>query len=108
MPPVIKVTHPIIRTQNPGKSRPPRRLTGAALYAKVEAELRRMLADDYGLPMGEYTGEVGQYAPTGYDGEITNLYAVFKRRDHQAEIIINDIFPSDDSELHQYSAPELR
>jgi hypothetical protein len=85
-----------------------KRLTGAALYAKVTAELRKMLADDYGLPMDEYTAEVGQYAPAGYDGEIPNLYAVFKRRDHQAEIIINDIFPSDDGELDQYSAPELR
>jgi hypothetical protein len=31
-----------------------RRLTGAALQAKVTAEVRRMLADDYGLPMDEY------------------------------------------------------
>lgn len=85
-----------------------KRLTGAALYRKVEAELRRGLTEDYGLPMDEYTGEVGQYPGYGYDGEIPTLWAVFTRRGNNREIRLDNIYPTDNGELDQYSTPELR
>jgi hypothetical protein len=84
------------------------RLTGAALQAKVTAEARRMLAEAYGLPMDEYTSEAGQYPGYGYDGEIPTLWVAFKRRSNGREVRIDDIYPTDNGEIDQYSGPELR
>jgi len=84
-----------------------KRLTGAALQAKVTAELRKMLAEDYGLPMGDYTADVRADAAR-YPGEIPNLYAVFTHKRNHARIMIDNIFTRDNGELDQMSAPELR
>lgn len=42
-----------------------RRLTGAALYAKVTVECRKVMAEDYGIPESEYDAEMQEPVVAG-------------------------------------------
>jgi hypothetical protein len=80
-----------------------RRLTGAALNAKVTANVRDMLAKDYGLPMELYTTKMCDQYSIGSDMQPI-MQLVFEHMKTGAEININDIYPGDDGQLNQFEA----
>jgi hypothetical protein len=82
-----------------------RRLTGAALYARVAADLRAGLARDYGLPMSEYAHEVLDVHSLGSDMQPV-LAIRFTRPDGHA-FTISDIYPDDDGTVIQRGFAEL-
>lgn len=77
-----------------------RRLTGAALNAKVLANVRAELAEDYGLPMDEYDGKVDGRYDLGSDMQPI-LYVKFTRRGNGRTIEVSDIHPGDDGTVSQ-------
>jgi hypothetical protein len=85
-----------------------RRLTGAALNARVIAELRDELSEEYGLPMDDYDGEIVDRYDLGSDMQPI-LAVTFTRRVNDRTIQVSDIHPTDNGEIDQRSAAvELR
>jgi hypothetical protein len=61
---------------------------GAALHKRVEKQLREELAG-WGLPMDEYTFEIGGYYPD--DPEVV-MHATFTRSSNESKIQIANIY----------------
>jgi hypothetical protein len=77
---------------------------GAALRSRVEKQLREELSA-YGLPMQEYTCEIGSFYE--FDPELL-MYATFTRKGNGAQIEIGGIFTnSRTGDITQRNMPEL-
>ena len=84
-----------------------KRLTGAALYAKVQNKLRAELASDYGIPVDEY--DVKMLEPYSIGSDMQPILAfVFTRRSNGRTITYDNVYVANDGEIDQNSAPELR
>jgi hypothetical protein len=80
-----------------------RRLTGAALNARVAANCRQVLAEDYGLPMSDYdVSDVDSYS-IGSDMQPI-LEVTFKHRKTGCEVQVTSIHPTDDGSLGTYGS----
>lgn len=79
-----------------------RRLTGAALTARVVANLRAELSEDYGLPMAEYALDYVDKCSIGSD--MQPIMAVTFKRANGRTIQVYSIYPADNGDIYQRSA----
>lgn len=77
-----------------------RRLTGRALYARVIANCRKLLAE-YGLPMDKYRGEINGIYDLGSDMQPTLEVKFTHREDKDLTLVVTSIYPGDDGSLLQ-------
>ena len=78
-------------------------VSGAALYSRVEKQLREEL-EQYGLPMQEYTCKIVPY----YENMPSLLlFATFTRISNGAEIEVENIYTDGQGNLTQYGRPKL-
>jgi hypothetical protein len=80
-----------------------RRLTGAVLYQAVIRNLALELAEDYGVPMAEYKGEVADIYDIGSDMQPI-LCVTFTRFRNGHTIQVTNIHPGDDGSVIQRAA----
>ncbi len=85
-----------------GKLRTRRKVTGAALYASVERQLRQEWLNGYGLPLDQYSCDVQS------DSDAITLYATFTHRESGAKIECGTIWFSDDGNINQAGPFELQ
>lgn len=82
-----------------------RRLTGAALQAKVIREIRTEMAEDYGLPMGETAGVWNHSIGSDYQPD----FSIKFRRANGRTIQVDGVIPHDDGTIDiRLAAVEMR
>ncbi len=79
-----------------------RRLTGAALYQKVESLIRADFTNNYGLPMWKYTATVSAHSIGSDIQPILDI--TFTNKETGAMIKVTEIHPANDGTIDIYGS----